>query len=350
MKMHDSGKFEYSVGDFINIEDQGEQASPDPYDNEPDIDENLPFSKDPTSEELIKQQEQANDVLIQKEEGGGQEAIISQEMSLKALNFIEFKDEQDGRKDIIDCSKLIIEQNRLYSEIVSEITSRLNYSELNDADKGIYKALAEKLKIYNDLSQSFIAFFKFPPTKDEFEKINHVGIMRKALNDFRIFSDNLENLHLKEQSEGFSQEFSNFIASNKAKLESLIYEYDSFLKSFIDKQKKHIEPFEAQFDSILKNYDKSFTKVLKIAKGGAITLLLTNIILVFVFGALSAAIYFQKEEISDIANINNTFEEIKVLQDKNRLIFEFDKSKTKVFDEGGLKKVIVETQNRKDKQ
>ena len=102
--MHDSGKFEYSVSDFINIEDQGEQASPDPYDNEPDIDENLPFSKDLTSEELIKQQEQANDGLIQKEERDSQETIISQGMSLKALNFIEFKDEQDGRKDIIDCS------------------------------------------------------------------------------------------------------------------------------------------------------------------------------------------------------------------------------------------------------
>lgn len=335
--MHNESEFEYSANDLMSIEDQCEIPEPfDPYDDNGNAQENLPQEQqksvdDISAENITNETEQSKQVLK------------ANNVSLKSLDFIEFKDEQDGRKSIIDCSKLISEQNKLYSEIISEITSRLNYSELNDADKGIYKALSEKLKIYNNLSQSFIAFFKFPPTKDEFEKINHVGIMRKALNDFKIFSENLEGLHLQQQSEAFSQEFSNFIANNKAKLESLISEYDSFLNNFINKQKKHIEPFEAQFDNILKSYDNSFTKILKIAKGGVITLLLVNVLLVFVFGALSAIIYFQKEEISNIISINNAFEEIKVQQDKNKLIFEFDKNKVKVFDEGGFKKVILQT-------
>ncbi|WP_149028794.1 hypothetical protein [Campylobacter fetus] len=309
----------------------------------------LNFEEDDKSQENSLDQNNTEESSNSKAENLSTQAEPqTMQPSLKDLGFIEFQDERDGKKDILNFVKLMQEQQNLYNEISSQISSRLHFENLDEADKVIYTKLQDKIKEFYGLTKSFIAFFKYPPTKDEFEKINQAAIMQKALSDFRKFSDSLENLHIKEQSEEFSNQFSNFISSNKVKLESIIHQYDEFLQNFIQKQKNHIEPFENQFDSILKSYDSSFTKVLKIAKGGTLTLLTINILLVFIFGCLSAVIYFQKQEFEDIKNISNGFNEILVQQKGKDLIFDFNKSKIKIFDEGGFKRIVLETSKNKE--
>lgn len=292
------------------------------------------------TENLSNQDEPNNDVLDNE--------TLKHQPSLKDLGFIEFQDERDGKKDILNFAKLMQEQQSIYNEIASQISSRLHFDNLDEADRVIYIKLQDRIKELYGLTRSFIAFFKYPPTHDEFEKINQAAMMHKALNDFRKFSDSLENLHLKEQSDEFSNQFSNFITGNKAKLENIIHQYDDFLQNFIEKQRNHIEPFERQFDTILKSYDSSFTKVLKIAKGGTLTLLIINVLLVFIFGCLGTTIYFKKQELDDIKNISNGFDNILVQQKGKDLIFDFNKSKIKIFDEGGFKRIVLETSKNKE--
>ncbi|AHE95272.1 hypothetical protein CFVI03293_B0023 (plasmid) [Campylobacter fetus subsp. venerealis cfvi03/293] len=338
----------YSVENLLDFGD-----SPDATDNlSNDVDgikphDNMSKANSPTLAKdsnldignLSKQDEPKEDILDNE--------VLKHRPSLKDLGFIEFQDERDGKKDILNFAKLMQEQQSIYNEIASQISSRLHFDNLDEADRVIYIKLQDRIKELYGLTRSFIAFFKYPPTHDEFEKINQAAMMHKALNDFRKFSDSLENLHLKEQSDEFSNQFTNFISSNKTKLENIIHQYDEFLQNFIEKQKSHIEPFEKQFDTILKSYDSSFTKVLKIAKGGTLTLLITNVLLVFIFGCLSTIIYFQKQELDDIKNISNGFNEILVQQRGKDLIFDFNKSKIKIFDEGSFKRIVLETSKNK---
>ncbi|CDF65951.1 hypothetical protein CSG_c500 [Campylobacter fetus subsp. venerealis str. 84-112] len=339
----------YSVENLLDFGD-----SPDATDSlSNDADENKPhdnmskansptLAKDSNLDtgNLSKQDELKEDILDNE--------VLKHRPSLKDLGFIEFQDERDGKKDILNFAKLMQEQQSIYNEIASQISSRLHFDNLDEADRVIYIKLQDRIKELYGLTRSFIAFFKYPPTHDEFEKINQAAMMHKALNDFRKFSDSLENLHLKEQSDEFSNQFTNFISSSKTKLENIIHQYDEFLQNFIEKQKSHIEPFEKQFDTILKSYDSSFTKVLKIAKGGTLTLLITNVLLVFIFGCLSTIIYFQKQELDDIKNISNGFNEILVQQRGKDLIFDFNKSKIKIFDEGSFKRIVLETSKNKE--
>lgn len=326
----------YSVENMLDFGDDLDKN--DELNSSISAQENTTISAD--TENLSNQNKPKNDALDDK--------TLKYQPSLKDLGFIEFQDERDGKKDILNFAKLMQEQQSIYNEIASQISSRLHFDNLDEADRVIYIKLQDRIKELYGLTRSFIAFFKYPPTHDEFEKINQAAIMHKALNDFRKFSDSLENLHLKEQSDEFSNQFSNFITGNKAKLENIIHQYDDFLQNFIEKQRSHIEPFEKQFDTILKSYDNSFTKVLKIAKGGTLTLLLINILLVFIFGCLGTTIYFKKQELDDIKNISNGFENILVQQKGKDLIFDFNKSKIKIFDEGGFKRIVLETSKNKE--
>lgn len=326
----------YSVENMLDFGDDLDKN--DELNSSISAQENTNISAD--TENLSNQDKPKNDALDDK--------TLKYQPSLKDLGFIEFQDERDGKKDILNFAKLMQEQQSIYNEIASQISSRLHFDNLDEADRVIYIKLQDRIKELYGLTRSFIAFFKYPPTHDEFEKINQAAMMHKALNDFRKFSDSLENLHLKEQSDEFSNQFTNFISSNKAKLENIIHQYDEFLQNFIEKQRAHIEPFEKQFDTILKSYDNSFTKVLKIAKGGTLTLLTINILLVFIFGCLGTTIYFKKQELDDIKNISNGFDNILVQQKGKDLIFDFNKSKIKIFDEGGFKRIVLETSKNKE--
>ncbi len=347
--MSSDAQDKYSVENMLDFGDDADTKSESSSDRAGEFD-----SSDDKSEAdiatIVAQKINTRNLSEQDEheENGEEVEALKHRPSLKDLGFIEFQDERDGKKDILNFAKLMREQQSIYNEISSQISSRLHFDNLDEADRVIYVKLQDKIKELYGLTRSFIAFFKYPPTHDEFEKINQAAMMHKALNDFRKFSDSLENLHLKEQSDEFSSQFSNFISSNKTKLENIIHQYDEFLQNFIEKQRNHIEPFERQFDTILKSYDSSFTKVLKIAKGGTVTLLVINVLLVFVFGCLGTVIYFKKQELDDIKNISNGFDDILVQQKGKDLIFDFNKSKIKIFDEGGFKRIVLETSKNKE--
>ena len=59
-------------------------------------------------------------------------------------------------------------------------------------------------------------------------------------------------------------------------------------------------------------------------------------------------IYFKKQELDDIKNISNGFDDILVQQKGKDLIFDFNKSKIKIFDEGGFKRIVLETSKNKE--
>lgn len=263
-----------------------------------------------------------------------------EQKSLFDLGFIEFEDQD--KKDILNYAKLIQKQRELRDEIINLANTGAELKNISDFERSLFKEIDKKIDEFFHLWNAFINFFKNPPTQNEFENINHSLILQKAFSDFKEFSDNIARLNLEAQSKEFSVEFENFISNTQAKLENVVSQYDDFLKSFISKQKTHIEPFEDQLNSIVKTYDNSFAKMLRIAKGGILTLIATNIILVLVLGILSTVIYFQKEELEGIMNVSKNFESIKVVQDKNSITFDFDKDKVKILETDKSKRVVLD--------
>lgn len=235
------------------------------------------------------------------------EVIVEQkstEESLKNLGIV-FEDD-NTKKDILNYSKSVLAFRKLLDEQTNLYSSIAEYQKNDELVVQQVTKLDEKNKEIRSYFESLMSFFTNPPTKEEFELINHSLLLNNVYKSFKDFSDSFENLNMKEQFEANKQIFENslkqlenFSNTIENKLEITAKKYDDFLTNFITKQTDEINKYNEKSKELSEVYNDSLRKNIKFMKGGTAGLLITNTLLAIVLGIIGVLTYLKYENIQN---------------------------------------------------
>lgn len=265
-----------------------------------------------------------------------------QEQELDLFDFTE-----QGEQEIVSYSKLLERQKSVRDEIANLI-ELINNRSNNDLEKSAHSEISSKVNEMLVLTDKLVKFFKDPPSDDELLAINRAANIQKAIKHFKDFSDNLEKLNLKEQSENFANEFDNFVNTTGAKLEAIATRYDEFLNNFVKRQQESVLPISESIKDIddklrgvVSHYDKSFVKLLKTAKYSLASIFTLNILMALVLGGFSIGAYFKSKHLDEILDTVNAIKNIKFYKDDKHLVLEIPKDKVKITQNGNEHKISI---------
>ena len=177
------------------------------------------------------------------------------------------------------------------------------------------KPMEENIPKIENFFSAIMSFFVSPPSKEFLELTNASLLMHKIYSDFAKFSEDFNEINLNEQFDNQKllfqkhlREIANFTKTVDAKLEFIAERYYNFGNDMATMQQDQLNGFDTQ---------------LKVMKGGLIGLIITTVILCIVSGGLFGYAWSKKQELNDIYAKSEQLENIKVITDKENVIFEF---------------------------
>lgn len=195
------------------------------------------------------------------------------------------------------------------------------------------KPMEENIPKIENFFSAIMSFFVSPPSKEFLELTNASLLMHKIYSDFAKFSEDFNEINLNEQFDNQKllfqkhlREIANFTKTVDAKLEFIAERYYNFGNDMATMQQDQLNGFDTQLKDYVKNSKLAIEKIstaLKFMKGGLIGLIITTVILCIVSGGLFGYAWSKKQELNDIYAKSEQLENIKVITDKENVIFEF---------------------------
>lgn len=232
-----------------------------------------------------------------------------------------------------DNSQIIVMQN--YNELVekfintmktmhAKIQTGIQHSQSNTED-GIFKDLENIYIKLNDTFFAILYYFKNPPSEEEKELISKTASIKKTMEDFAKFADEIQKISLDDKLKNYNEQIDKFCQIVEYKLSNNAQNYNNFLDNFVQNGKEKLNIFSEIFKKMTKNTKYYFIFFSFTSIGLGITL---GILIL-----LSYMKYSQYDKLREKVNIITQGLATISVDDNKSLTLSFAKNKKTIFTE-----------------
>lgn len=147
-----------------------------------------------------------------------------------------------------------------FANIMKEINAKIHIGKQNsqsNTEDGIFKDLENNYIELNNTHLALVSYFTNPPNDEEKELISKTASIRKTMEDFAKFANEIQKISLDEKLEKYNEQINQFCEIVEYKLSHNAQNYNDFLDSFIKDGKDKLNIFSQIFTKMIKN-TKSF--------------------------------------------------------------------------------------------
>ncbi|WP_270969565.1 hypothetical protein [Campylobacter upsaliensis] len=147
-----------------------------------------------------------------------------------------------------------------FANIMKEINAKIHIGKQNsqsNTEDGIFKDLENNYIELNNTHLALVSYFTNPPNDEEKELISKTASIRKTMEDFAKFANEIQKISLDEKLEKYNEQINQFCEIVEYKLSHNAQNYNDFLDSFIKDGKDKLNIFSQIFAKMIKN-TKSF--------------------------------------------------------------------------------------------
>ncbi|TKX29176.1 hypothetical protein [Campylobacter aviculae] len=231
-------------------------------------------------------------------------------------------------------SKNIVAQNynellEKFENLIKVIIAKINIGKQNsqnNTEDGIFKDLESNIIELDNTFLAIISYFKNPPSDEEKEIINKTASIKKTMEDFAEFANNIEKISLDDKLKKYNEQISKFCEIVEYKLSHNAKNYNTFLDRFVEDGKQKLNIFSEIFIKMTKN-----------AKWYLIFFSFTSTGVGIILGILILLTYTKYLEYGKLRERINTITQglatISVNEDNKSFTLSFAKNKKTIFNE-----------------
>lgn len=216
-----------------------------------------------------------------------------------------------------------------FANIMKEINAKIHIGKQNsqsNTEDGIFKDLENNYIELNNTHLALVSYFTNPPNDEEKELISKTASIRKTMEDFAKFANEIQKISLDEKLEKYNEQINQFCEIVEYKLSHNAQNYNDFLDSFIKDGKDKLNIFS-----------QIFTKMIKNTKSFLIFFSFTAIGLGITLGILLFLIYTKNTELENLQKrvsvITQGLATISVNEDDKSLTLSFAKKQKTILTE-----------------
>ncbi|EAH4662684.1 hypothetical protein BED72_07910 [Campylobacter coli] len=176
------------------------------------------------------------------------EEINSNENSLYEL----VKEDNSTNMVIQNYNELLSKFENLIKTIIAKINIGKQNSS-NNTEDGIFKDLEKNIIELDNTFLALISYFKNPPSDEEKEFINKTASIKKTMEDFAEFANEIQKLSLDDKLKKYNEQINKFCEIVEYKLSYNAENYSSFLDHFVENGKLKLNIFSEIFTKMTKN-------------------------------------------------------------------------------------------------
>ena len=153
---------------------------------------------------------------------------------------------------ILDYEQLTRKIADSLKEIANKIYTGKQNSQ-NNTERGIFEDLEISVTEMENAYFNLLEYFKSPPSKDEKEIIGRIASMRKTIDVFSNFANEIQQISLDEKVKDYNEQIHRFCDIVEKKLSNNAEQYGIFLDNFVKDGKQKLNIFSNVFNKMIKN-------------------------------------------------------------------------------------------------
>lgn len=251
---------------------------------------------------------------------------MNEEINSNENNLFEIVNEDNSKNIAMQNYNELLEK---FENLIKIIIAKINVGKQNaqnNTEDGIFKDLEKNIIELDNTYLALISYFKNPPNDEEKEIINKTISIKKTMEDFAEFANEIQKISLDEKLEKYNEQINQFCEIVEYKLSHNAQNYNDFLDSFIKDGKDKLNIFS-----------QIFTKMIKNTKSFLIFFSFTTIGLGITLGILLFLIYTKNTELENLQKrvsvITQGLATISVNEDDKSLTLSFAKKQKTILTE-----------------
>ena len=156
---------------------------------------------------------------------------------------------------------------RKIADSLKEISNKIytgKQNSQNNTERRVFEDLEISVTEMENAYLNLLEYFKNPPSKDEKEIIGRIASMRKTIDVFSNFANEIQQISLDEKVKDYNEQIHRFCDIVEKKLSNNAEQYEIFLDNFVKDGKQKLSIFSDIFNKMVKNTKLLFIVVIVI--------------------------------------------------------------------------------------
>ncbi|HDZ5039375.1 TPA: hypothetical protein RTG59_001608, partial [Campylobacter jejuni] len=172
---------------------------------------------------------------------------MNEEIDLNENNLFEIVNEDNSKNIVMQNYNELLDK---FENLIKIIITKINIGKQNaqnNTEDGIFKDLESSIMELDNTYLALISYFKNPPNDEEKEIINKTASIKKTIEDFAKFANEIQKISLDDKLKKYNEQINKFCEIVEYKLSHNTKNYNSFLDCFIEDGKKKLDIFSKIF-------------------------------------------------------------------------------------------------------
>ncbi|EPB9210203.1 hypothetical protein ACRT6Y_001982, partial [Campylobacter jejuni] len=175
------------------------------------------------------------------------------EINSNENNLFEIVNEDNSKNIAMQNYNELLEK---FENLIKIIIAKINVGKQNaqnNTEDGIFKDLESNIIELDNTYLALISYFKNPPNDEEKEIINKTISIKKTMEDFAKFANEIQKISLDDKLKQYNEQINKFCEIVEYKLSHNAKNYNTFLDHFVEDGKQKLNTFSEIFTKMTKN-------------------------------------------------------------------------------------------------
>ncbi|MCW1522513.1 hypothetical protein OLR57_09630 [Campylobacter jejuni] len=178
---------------------------------------------------------------------------MNEEINSNENNLFEIVNEDNSKNIAMQNYNELLEK---FENLIKIIIAKINVGKQNaqnNTEDGIFKDLESNIIELDNTYLALISYFKNPPNDEEKEIINKTISIKKTMEDFAKFANEIQKISLDDKLKQYNEQINKFCEIVEYKLSHNAKNYNTFLDHFVEDGKQKLNIFSEIFTKMTKN-------------------------------------------------------------------------------------------------
>lgn len=178
---------------------------------------------------------------------------MNEEINSNENNLFEIVNEDNSKNIAMQNYNELLEK---FANLIKIIIAKINVGKQNaqnNTEDGIFKDLESNIIELDNTYLALISYFKNPPNDEEKEIINKTISIKKTMEDFAKFANEIQKISLDDKLKQYNEQINKFCEIVEYKLSHNAKNYNIFLDHFVEDGKQKLNIFSEIFTKMTKN-------------------------------------------------------------------------------------------------
>lgn len=178
---------------------------------------------------------------------------MNEEINSNENNLFEIVNEDNSKNIAMQNYNELLEK---FENLIKIIIAKINVGKQNaqnNTEDGIFKDLESNIIELDNTYLALISYFKNPPNDEEKEIINKTISIKKTMEDFAKFANEIQKISLDDKLKQYNEQINKFCEIVEYKLSHNAKNYNIFLDHFVEDGKQKLNIFSEIFTKMTKN-------------------------------------------------------------------------------------------------